>query len=322
MALIQLSHNGACSRRTTRVARATFTALLSAAGALTAVHASALDKQGAAHAGADAKEAAANKPNLSGSVLLGAALYNPSYAARPDNSGLALFRYALHADVDVIGQKLSFPLDVNLFTDSTRHGGLIFVPTEGDVIAGVTSTWPALKGSIELGLRFEHDRPLDRTGFSQTYVDFRGRYMYSLAAHLPKVRDMLGGGDLRGWATVGTFLFNPSYAARPDNTGLALFRYAAHSELSFWSDHVAVAVDSTYFTARERQHFVPTELDLTLELIGHYKSTELHIAYERDMPVGSGGLVQQFVYMLAGYNFDFKAKPKSTFAQKNQIPST
>jgi hypothetical protein len=37
---------------------------------------------------------------LSGSLLFGVAAYNPSYAARPDNSGLALVRHAPHYDFD------------------------------------------------------------------------------------------------------------------------------------------------------------------------------------------------------------------------------
>ena len=44
-------------------------------------------------------------------------LYNPTYAARPDNTGLALFRYAAHFDFDLIGRRLSIPLDLNMFTD-------------------------------------------------------------------------------------------------------------------------------------------------------------------------------------------------------------
>jgi hypothetical protein len=306
--------------RATRHAASVFAV---AACVFTAADALALDKQGAAHAGGNGSESAAAAAafNVSGSVLFGAALYNPSYAARPDNSGLALFRYAVHVDFDLIGPKLSIPLDVNLFTDSTRRAALVFAPTEGDVIVGATSTWPALKGSVELGLRLEHDRPLDRAGFSQTYVDLRGRYLYSLAAHLPKVRDALRGGDVRGWATLGTFLYNPTYAARPDNSGLALFRYALHNEIVFWNDHLGVALDTTFFTAREKSHFSPTELDLTAELIGHYGAGELHLAYERDMPVGRSGLVQQFVYVLAGYSFDFKSKVNKVVKPKNQIPS-
>lgn len=282
----------------------------------------ALDKQGAAHAGAggadekDAKDAF----HVSGSLILGAALYNPTYAGRPDNTGLALLRYAAHVDIDLIGQKLSIPLDLNFFTDRTRRGALVFSPSEGDIIGGLTSTWPALKGSIELGLRVEHDRPLDRAGFSQSYVDLRGRYLYSLAAHAPKVRDALWDGDVTGWVTLGTFLYNPTYAARPDNTGLALFRYALHSEVSLSKNRISFGVDTTFFTPREKS-VIPSELDLTVEVIGHLALFDMHLAYERDMPIDRGGLVQHFVYVLAGYNFDFKRPAKEPFSHKNMVPS-
>jgi hypothetical protein len=33
---------------------------------------------------------------------------------------------------------------------------------------------------------------------------------------------------------------------------------------------------------------------------------EVHLAYERDMPVDQGGLVQSFLYALLVYNFDLK----------------
>ena len=81
--------------------------------------------------------------------MLGSALYNPTYAARPDNTGHALFRYAARADIDLIGSRLSIPIDVNMFTDRDQPG----LPSSGrrefDIIAGVTSTWPLGPGAIE-----------------------------------------------------------------------------------------------------------------------------------------------------------------------------
>src|SRR3954453_4549511 len=81
-----------------------------------ASNASALDKQGSAHGGAVA-EGEERQFDVSGSLRLGVSIYNPTYAARPDNTGLALFRYAAHADIDILGRKLSIPIDVNVFTD-------------------------------------------------------------------------------------------------------------------------------------------------------------------------------------------------------------
>jgi hypothetical protein len=272
---------------------------------LSADRAWALDKQGKAKGAQGHKE---DGFAVSGAVSFGAALYNPSYAARPDNSGLALFRYALHLDVDLIGRKLSIPIDVNMFSDRTRKGGLVFAPTELDLIGGVASTWEAAGGSFDAGLRFEHDRALDRLGFTQSYADLRVRYVFDLAHWLPNLRRRLLGGNVTGWLGHGTFLFNPTYAARPDNSGLALFRYSTHAEVSFFEEHVALGADASFFTDRQKQHFTPSELDLTVEIIGRYAPWELHLAYERDMPTDrrgqTAGFVQDFVYVLASYAFD------------------
>jgi hypothetical protein len=284
--------------------------LVVAALLLVALPARALDKQGSAHAGA--VEGPDKGFDIEGSFLYGVAIYNPSYAARPANTGLTLFRYALHADIDLIGRRLSIPLDLNMFTDRTRSGFRKLVPSEGDIITGVTSTWGVGPGALEMGVRVEHDRTLDATAeelaippSTQTYLDTRLRYLYSLAAVWPKLGEALGNGNVSGWLTFGWFTVNPTYAARPDNTGNALFRYAAHAELSVVDDHLSVGVDGVMFTDRGNKNFVgPTELDFTPEIIGRAPPIELHVAYERDMPIDRGGLVQHFVYILAGYEFD------------------
>ncbi|RYE89226.1 MAG: hypothetical protein EOO75_12175 [Myxococcales bacterium] len=269
--------------------------------------ASALDKQGSAHggdvAGSDQGFAVA------GSLILGSAVHNPSYAARPDNTGLALMRYALHLDVDLIGRRLSVPLDINLFTDRTRRGGRKLAPTEFDVISGLTSTWTLGPGALEVGSRVEHDRPLDQGSFTQTYVDVRTRYLYSLAKVFPGLGPALGDGDVSGALTLGWFAYNPTYAARPDNTGKAIFRYGARSEVSILDDILSFGLDATFFTDRDRNVVRPSELDLTPELIGHLPPFELHLAYERDMPLDRSGLTQQFVYLLGVWGFDL-ARPK------------
>jgi hypothetical protein len=267
--------------------------------------AAALDKQGSAHGGqvgGDAKQV-----NLSGSAMLGASLYNPTYAARPDNTGLALFRYALHFDVDLLGRMLSIPIDVNAFTDRQRRRAAIFAPTELDLIAGLTSTNGLTRGlDLEVGARVETDRPVDRGTFKQTYVDARARLLYSAAALSPALGRSLKDGDISGYLTLGWFAVNPSYAARPDNTGRALLRYAAHSEVALWRRHAALAIDGTFFTDRQRSNAIaPSEVDLTGELIGRYEPFELHLAYERDMPIDRGGLVQSILYVIAAYSFDF-----------------
>ncbi len=273
---------------------------------LIALPAAALDKQGGPREDGDGQ---ASGFNVSGAVMLGAALYNPTYGARPDNTGLALFRYAGHLDVDILGPKLSIPIDVNVFTDRLRRGAEIFAPTEFDVIAGVTSTQDFGDLSMEEGLRVEHDRPVDEGTFTQTYVDARWRTIWKYGEHL------------HGWFTLGCFLFNPSYAARPDNTGLAFLRYGMHYEASFFRDLVSIGVDGTMFTDRTTNVVAPSELDLTAEVIVHFAPFELHVAYERDMPIDRGGLVQHFVYLLAAWTFDLRLPATRAFTDKHPVVS-
>jgi hypothetical protein len=265
----------------------------------------ALDKQGSAHGGSIGGESEGK--NVSGSVMFGSAIYNPTYAARPNNTGHALFRYAARADIDLIGSRLSIPIDVNMFTDRDQPGLAVMKPTELDIIAGVTSTWPLGPGAIEIGSRVEHDRPTDQDTLQQTYVDIRSRYLYSLARSWPELaRHAM---DVTGWVTLGAFALNPTYAARPDNSGKALLRYALHTELSLFDDLVSIGVDGTMFTDRETSAFRPSELDFTPEVILHIAPFELHVAYETDVPLDRSGLTQTYAYALGAWNFDLRREP-------------
>ena len=296
-------------------------------GALANAHdAAALDKQGSAHGGAASlSDADDGGFHVSGAASLGVSLYNPTYAARPDNTGLALLRYALHADFDLLGRALSIPLDVNAFTDRTRRGALVLSPTELDVITGATTTRPLGPGALELGARVEHDRPVDEGSFSQTYVDARARYLYSLAGAVPGLGDALWDGDVSGFLTLGAFAVNPTYAARPDNSGLALLRYGAHAELSGFHDHVSLGGDATMFTDRAASAFRPSELDATAEVIGRVSPFELHLAYERDMTIDGRGdapsYTQSFVYALVAWAFDSRAGAPEALETRGVIVS-
>jgi hypothetical protein len=262
----------------------------------------ALDKQGSAHGGS--VSGADSGFALSGSLLGGIAFFNPTYAARPDNTGKALLRVAPHLDVDLIGSRLSIPIDLNVFTDRERPGLNKLVPSELDVITGLTSTWPVGPSAIELGARVERDMPVDRGGLSQSYGDVRARWLWSLAAFQPSVRDALRDGDISGYVTLGWFAYNPSYAARPDNTGRALFRYAAHGGLSAFDSRLLFSVDTTLFTDRRESPVAPSELDLTLDAGTTLGPVELHVAYERDMPIDQGTLIQQFAMLYVTWGFE------------------
>jgi hypothetical protein len=57
-------------------------------------------------------------------------------------------------------------------------------------------------------------------------------------------------------------------------------------------------------TDRRASALRPSELDFTADVILRPFGVELHVAYERDMPVDRGGLVQQLVYVLGVVPFD------------------
>jgi hypothetical protein len=298
--------------------RITGLCLVTAACLLTSP-ARALDKEVSAHAAA--VEGPDEGLDLSGALLAGAAFYNPTYPARPDNSGLALGRAAMHADVDLIGRRLSVPIDLDMFTDGTRRGAAVLAPSEFDVIAGVTSTWRAGPGAWEFGVRGEQDMPVDRGGLTQSYVDARVRYLYSVAAVRPSFGKALGNGDLSGWLTLGYFAVNETYAARPDLSGLALLRYQAHAELSVWHDIVSVALDANFFTDRQASDVVaPCELDLTPEIILRKAPLELHVAFESDMPLDRPGTPQSFAYALIAYSFELSGRTTSPLETRELAP--
>lgn len=278
--------------------------------ALVAPRAAALDKQSSAHGGH--VDGPCSGVNFSGSVLAGIALHNPTFAARPDNSGLGLLRFAPHVDLDLIGHRLSLPIDVNLWTDRKQRGASQFRPSELDIISGLTSTWPVGLGAVELGVRFERDMPVDQKGLVQTYGDTRLRYLYSAASYGDLAARALRGGDVSGAFTLGWFSYNKSYAARPDNSGTALLRYGSRTELSAFDRKFAVAVDVTVFTDRSTAGWRPSEMDWTPELIARHGPVEIHLMYERDMPLDRAGLVQQIVLMHVVWGFDFADLPASS----------
>ena len=239
-------------------------------------------------------------------------LYNPTYAARPDNTGLALFRYACHVDFDLIGRRLSIPIDINMFTDRLAIGfARKFVPSRARrdhrrhhhlARSGRARSRPA---------RASRSTPLDRGGYprppastSRRYADVRARYLYSLGGDPPGVGPRCAAATCAAGSRWAGSPINQTYFARPDNTGLALFRYAVHVEISFWNDHLALGLDAIMFTDKLASNkFRPSELDFTPELIGRFSRYEVHLAYERDMPIDQGGLIQQFIYLLGSVSF-------------------
>jgi hypothetical protein len=286
-------------------------ALLFLIGALTITKQSlALDKYGVPHGG-ELGDNDNRDFNISGDCLIGASIFNSTYGARPDNTGLALFRYACHTDIDILGKSLSLPLDANVFTDKLRHGAGVFAPSELDLIGGITTTQLIFhKGNeLEMGIHLEQDRPIDRPGFSQFDSDLRIRYIFSLSKMFPKLKNELVGGDIRGYAALGYDWFNPSNPARPDNTGSELFMYDGKVDFSVWHDHVGIGLHTTFYTDRRLNDIVkPTELDITYEFVVKMQPFEVHLAYERDMPLDTKTLIQDLIYTTFVYNFDYRER--------------
>jgi hypothetical protein len=151
-------------------------------------------------------------------------------------------------------------------------------------------------------------------------VDARARYLLSLANANPCFHQVFPHTDVSGWATLGWFVHNPSYAARPDNTGRALLRYALHTELSLLDDLISVGLDGTFFTDRHAANRLrPTELDLTPELIFHRKAFEVHVAYEIDMPIDQGSYRQQYLYLLGVWSFDLQHAAAAPLESRGEI---
>jgi len=211
---------------------------------LTAAPARALDKQASAHGGN--ASATSEGFGISSSLLAGVAVYNPTYAARPDNTGRALLRLAPHLDIDLLGRRLSIPIDINLFTDRNLPGFAKLVPSELDLISGVTSTWPIGPTALELGVR--------RSGTSRRTSTLE-RVCCSRARASGRV------------------------CAEPSPAVISAVR-------------------------RRWAALAPSELDFTAEIGAHLVAdVDLHVAYERDMPIDRGGMVQHFITVFLTWDF-------------------
>jgi hypothetical protein len=252
-------------------------------------------------------------PTLSGYVFGGALVYNPTYAARPDNTGLALWREGAHVDLDLYGKRLTVTYDANIFSD--RESSSSFRPSEHDHIVGLVSR----HGDFEVGAHYETDRPADRPGDVQQYVDVHTRVYYDLFRALPGLGRALPRQGFAGFFTLAGFAYNPTYAARPDLSGLALLRFVGHAEIDVYRPWLTFSVDLNFFTDRLAHHgAVPSELDTTIGLALHLKSFDVSIVAENDRPLDRAGLSQSYVSTLLTYRFDLKGM----LAPRRTLPTT
>ncbi len=236
---------------------------------------------------------------LRGYLLTSAFIENPTFAARPNNTGLVGTRHMVHLETDLYQQYLGFYTDLNFFSD--RENGWIEL-SEFDSTFAFTGT----VNQFGWRLQYERDAPLDSSGLVQSYADTLATYTAPSAnqsrwwrTHFPKQNFTM-------YAGVGWLFHNESYFARPDNTGRALFRYVAHADLDLYKNRVVLYADVNVFTDRSADNPVgPSELDWILGLALRWQNVELSLSHERDLPLDRSGLVQRYTALQLRYQFEW-----------------
>ena len=247
----------------------------------------------------DAAAREAEETLFGGYFLSAAFLSNPTFAARPDNTGLVGLRHMLHLETDLYKQYLTFYTDQNFFSDRTK-GWIELSEWDGTV---------ALTGLVDrLGWRiqYERDAPLDRGGLMQDYADTLLTSRFQATQDLSWWKGIFPNQNLTAYAGAGWLFHNGNYFARPDNTGKALFRYVAHADLDLYKNRVVLYGDMNFFTDREAGNTLnPTELDWIIGLALRLREDmELSLYREQDLSLDKPGLVQKYVAVQLRYSFD------------------
>lgn len=236
---------------------------------------------------------------LRGYLLTAGFISNPTFAARPDNTGLVGLRHMVHLETDLYKELLQFYTDQNFFSD--RRGGWITL-SEWDAtfaFTGSLSNWG-------WRLQYERDAPLDRSGLKQIYADTVLTYALTPTNELQWWRNKFPNQNLTSYVGAGWLFHNQNYFARPDNTGRALFRYVTHADLDLYRNRVVLFTDMNFFSDRSASNAVtPSELDWILGLAFRWGDAELSIYHERDMPLDRGGLVQRYTALQLRYEFEW-----------------
>lgn len=247
---------------------------------------------------ADENGREAEESLFAGYFLTGVFASNPTFAARPDNTGLVGLRHMLHLETDLYKQYLTFYTDQNFFSDRTK--GWIEL-TEWDGTYALTGAL----GHFSWRLQYERDAPLDRRGIKQDYADALVTAKFQAVQDLPGWRRLLPNQNLTAYAGAGWLFHNSNYFARPDNTGRALLRYVAHADLDLYKNKVVLYGDVNLFTDRDADNRAnPTELDWIVGLALRWRNAELAVYHEQDRPLDRGGLVQKYLAVQLRFSFD------------------
>lgn len=244
------------------------------------------------------KEQVIDESLIAGYLLAGAFVSNPSFAARPDNTGRVGLRYMLHAETDLFKKYLTLYSDQNFFSD--RDNGWIEL-SEWDQTYGFTGT----VGHWDWRTQYERDAPLDRSGLIQAYADALVNYRIRTRDDWAWWRKLWPKNNLTFYGGVGWLFYNQSYFARPDNTGRALFRYVGHFDLDIYKHKVVFFGDFNMFTDRDASSVIkPSELDWILGLALRWREFELSVYHEQDRPLDRSSFVQEYWAVQLRFAFD------------------
>jgi len=255
----------------------------------------------------DAAAREAEETLFGGYLLSGVFVHNPTFAARPDNTGLVGLRYMLHLETDLYKQYLTFYTDQNFFSDRT-NGWIVLSEWDG------TAAFTGLIDRWGWRIQYERDAPLDRSGLKQIYADVLATARFDSTKDLSWWRRLFPNQALTAYMGAGWLFYNSNYFARPDNTGSALLRYVAHADIDLYQNKVVLYGDVNMFTDRQSSNKVaPTELDWIVGLAFRWKDQyELSVYREQDLPLDRPGtLIQQYVAVQLRFAFDV---PKLRFA--------
>lgn len=235
---------------------------------------------------------------IAGYLLTGAFLSNPSFTARPDNTGRVGLRHMVHLETDLYKKYLTFYSDQNFFSD--RDNGWIEL-SEWDQTYGLTGTvshwsWRA---------QYERDAPLDKSGLIQAYADVLLNYRIRTVEDWAWWRKMWPKNNLTFYGGFGWFFHNQSYFARPDNTGRALFRYVGHFDLNLYREKVVLFGDFNMFTDRSASNAGrPSEFDWIIGVAMRWRDFELSLYREQDRPLDRSGFIQEYWAAQLRFAFD------------------
>jgi hypothetical protein len=233
-----------------------------------------------------------------GYFLTGAFVKNPTFAARPDNTGLVGMRHMLHLETDLYKQYLTFYTDQNFFSD--RTDGWIKL-SEWDATFALTG----VLDRFNWRLQYERDAPLDRRGLKQVYADALVTARFQASQDSTWWRQTFPHQNLTAYAGAGWLFHNSQYFARPNNTGRALFRYVAHADLDVYKNKVVLYGDMNFFTDREASNTLnPSELDWIVGIAVRWRDMELAFYREEDRPLDQSGLVQKYFAVQLRFAFD------------------